>query len=206
MKKSLLLCLALFAGTQGAAQAADDSTMTIQRGAAKAFFCTDCHGYNGMGSATAPAIAGQSASDLLKKLRAYKKKPSSIKGAVLAKFDDNDLRDLAAYFGSLKATKNGEASYSRDIQPIISSRCLSCHTKEGEGADKSGLDMHSYDALMKGTKQGGALIVPGSPATSTFMIMLTRQDHLRMPYGQNALSHDEIRVIRTWIDQGAKNN
>ncbi len=205
MKKSLLLCLALFAGSQGVAQAADDA-MSLQRGAAKAFFCTDCHGYNGMGSATAPAIAGKDSAKMLKKLQDYKKKRSSIKGAVLAKFDDADLRDLATYFGSLKASKNGEASYERDIQPIVASRCLSCHTQEGEGADKSGLDMHNYEALMKGTRQGGALIVPGSPATSTFMIMLTRQDHLRMPYGQSPLSDDEIRVIRAWIDQGAKNN
>ncbi len=206
MKKSLLLCLALMAaGAQGAAQASDDS-MSILRGSAKAFFCTDCHGYNGMGTATAPGIAGMDRDEMLAKLKEYKRKPGSIKGRVMAKFDDKDLADLAAYFSSLKKTADGEASYERDIQPIIATRCLSCHMEEGEGADKSGLDMRSYEGLMKGTKQGGALIVPGSPETSTFMLMLTRQDHLRMPYGQSPLSHDEIRAIRTWIAQGAKNN
>ena len=201
MKKTLLLGLALLAG---AAQAADP--VSIQRGASKAFFCTDCHGYNGMGTVTASAIAGADEKEMIKQLTDAKKQRSSLKGAVMAKFDEGDIKDLAAYFSSLKKTKNGEASYDRDIKPIIGSRCVSCHMMEGEGSNKSGLKMHTYEDLMKGTKQGGALIVPGSPETSTFMVMLTRQDHLRMPFGQSPLSHDEVRVIRAWIDQGAKNN
>ncbi len=71
---------------------------------------------------------------------------------------------------------------------------------------KSGLNLTSYEGLMAGTKQGGALIEPGHSTSSTFMVMITRKDYLRMPYGAAPLSDDELRVIRTWIDQGAKNN
>ena len=205
MKKSLLFVFALAAGVQGAALASNDAA-SVQRGAAKAFFCTDCHGYNGMGTLTAPAIAGEDKETMVKQLLAAKKKRSSIKGTILAKFDNSDIEDLAAYFSSLKKTPRGVASYERDIKPIIGSRCVSCHMSEGEGSNKSGLEMDTYESLMKGTRQGGALIVPGSPETSTFMVMLTRQDHLRMPYGQSPLSDGEIRVISKWIEQGAKNN
>ncbi len=205
MKKSLLLMLAMALGAVGSATASEEGA--VQRGAAKAFYCTGCHGYNGMGGSTAvPVLAGKDKTYLVEKLMAFKKKKSSIMGLQLAKFKDGDLKDLAAYFSSLKATGHGEASFERDIQPIIQWRCLSCHTAGGEGEAKSGLSLASYADLMEGTEQGGELIVPGSAANSSFMVMVTRKDHLRMPFGAPPLADDEIRVIRSWIEQGAKNN
>ena len=181
-------------------------TGSIQKGSAKAFYCTGCHGYNGMGSNSVTELAGRDAAELLAKLESFKKKKSSIMGLQLAKFNDGDLEDLAAYFASLKKSARGEASYARDIEPVIQWRCIACHAACGEGSDKSGLNLTSYDALMAGTSQGGDLIVPGSPTTSSFMVMVTRKDHLRMPFGAPPLSDDEVRVIRAWIEQGAKNN
>lgn len=204
MKRTLLILLALF-GVNGIATAVEDEG-SIQRGQAKAFYCTGCHGYNGMGVGAAPPLAGQDKADLLAKLKAFKQKKSSLMGLQLARFEENDLKDLAAYFSSLKSTPPGQASYERDIEPIIQWRCITCHSAGGEGARKSGLDLSSYEALMAGTREGGELIVPGSPETSSFMVMVTRKDHLRMPFGAPPLADDEIRVLRTWIEQGAKNN
>ncbi len=50
------------------------------------------------------------------------------------------------------------------------------------------------------------MITPGSSIGSSFMVMLTRKDYLRMPFGQSPLSDDEISIIGSWIDQGARNN
>ena len=205
MNKMLLLLMTVLLGATGIAAAADAGG-SIQRGGAKAFFCTGCHGYNGMGTPSVPELAGKDESELLDKLTAFKKKKSSIMGLQLTKFSDDDLKDLAAYFASLKKSPRGQASYERDIEPIIQWRCIACHTAGGEGASKSGLDLSSYKALMEGTNKGGDLIVPGSPEASSFIVMVTRKDHLRMPFGAAPLSDDEIRVIRFWIEQGAKNN
>jgi cytochrome c553 len=205
MKTTLvLLAVSLLVGA-GVAQAAN-SAGSVDRGSAKAFFCTGCHGYNGMGSASAPELAGKSVEEMSAMLGKYQKQKGSLMGSVVAKFSEADLNDLSAYFASLKKTVRGEASYARDVQPIIIWRCIACHAPEGEGAAKSGLNLTSYEGLMAGTKQGGALIEAGSSTSSTFMVMLTRKDHLRMPHGAAPLSDDELRVIRTWIDQGAKNN
>lgn len=204
MKKSLLLIATLVLGAVGTAQAEDDAS--VNRGSAKSFFCTSCHGYNGMGTKSAPALAGQDEVVLSAKLTHRKKKKSSIMGAQLAKFSAPDLLDLAAYFSSLKEAPRGSASFERDIQPIIEWRCLACHSGEGEGEKKSGLNLASYNALMAGTKQGGDLIVAGSSLSSTFFTMITRRDSLRMPYGAPPLADDEVRVIDKWISQGAKNN
>lgn len=204
MKRSLVGMAVLMFTAMGVAGAAEEGS--VQRGAAKAFYCTGCHGYNGMGTTAAPALAGKGEADLTGKLRAFKDKKSSIMGLQLARFNEDDLQDLAAYFAALKSTPRGVASYERDIEPIIQWRCVACHSAGGEGAAKSGLDLSSYQALMEGTKEGGDLIVPGSPETSSFMVMVTRKDHLRMPFGAPPLADDEIRVIRTWIEQGANNN
>lgn len=205
MKTALvLLAASLLAGT-GVVRAADN-TGSVERGAAKAFFCTGCHGYNGMGGPSAPELAGKSVAEMEAKLKKYQQQKGSLMGSVVAKFKGSDLDDLNAYFASLKKSARGEASYARDIHPIIAWRCIACHAAEGEGAAKSGLNLTSYEGLMAGTKQGGALIEPGHSASSSFMVMITRKDHLRMPYGAAPLSDDELRVIRTWIDQGAKNN
>ncbi len=205
MKKSMLLMATLVLGAVGTAQASDAAA--INRGSAKSFFCTSCHGYNGMGTRSAPALAGQDEAVLNAKLTNFKKKKASIMGAQLAKFSaPDDLLDLAAYFSSLKKSPRGSASFERDIQPIIEWRCVSCHSGEGEGEKKSGLNLASYKALMEGTKQGGDLIVAGSSLSSTFFTMITRRDSLRMPYGAPPLADDEVRVIDQWISQGAKNN
>ncbi len=205
MRKLLFLLVSMIIGGNGLATASMDGG-SAQRGAAKAFYCTGCHGFNGMGTPSVPNLAGRDQDELIKKLNKFKKKKSSIMGLQLAKFSDDDLKDLVAYFSSLKKSDRGQASYERDIEPVIEWRCISCHTAGGEGARKSGLNLGSYDALMAGTNQGGDLIVPGSSETSSFMIMVTRKDHLRMPFGAPPLSDDEIRVLRMWIDQGAKNN
>ncbi len=204
MKKATLLFVTLFLGVSGSAVAADDGA--IKRGAAKAFYCTDCHGYNGVGTATNSELAGKNSSELEKTLIASKKGKSSMKKTLLDKFSDSDLQEIAAYFGSLKKTGRGEVSYARDIDPIINIRCAECHSSEGEGKHVSGLDLTNYDGLMKGTNQGGKMITPGSAIGSSFMVMVTRKDHLRMPFGKSPLADDEIRAIRSWIDQGAKNN
>ncbi len=210
MNKLILLFVTLFFGLSGVAVAAGDDDGVIKRGSAKAFYCTGCHGYNGMGSATTVELAGRNSSELEKSLLEGKKGKSALKKTLMKRFSDSDIKEIAAYFGSLKKTGRGEVSYIRDIDPIINSRCAECHSSEGgsegEGKHVSGLDLTNYDGLMRGTNQGGKMITPGSSIGSSFVVMLTRKDYLRMPFGQAPLADDEIYIIRSWIDQGAKNN
>lgn len=206
MKKSLLLAASLLIGLNGIAAASSSDSIKIQRGSAKAFYCTGCHGYNGMGTKGASELAGRDAEELTNKLLKFKKTKSKLKFNLLSRFSNEDMAEVAAYFASLKKTARDEVSFERDITPILSMRCVECHSGEAEGAHSSGLNLTNHGSLMSGTKEGGQLIIPGSAMTSSFMVMLTRKDHLRMPFGKSPLSDDEVRVIRKWIDQGAKNN
>ena len=98
-------------------------------------------------------------------------------------------------------------SYSDDIRPIIVGRCLECHHPGGQGTEASGLDLTSYEGLMKGTKFG-PMIVPGEPETSSLMRLIDHKvdPSIRMPHGKKKLSQCDRDAFRLWIKQGAKNN
>jgi hypothetical protein len=104
--------------------------------------------------------------------------------------------------------KPKEVSYKNDIRPLINDYCLSCHQPGGKGFEKSGLDMRTYQSLIKGT-QYGAVIKPGDSFASTLIMLVEgRADpSIKMPYGINgSLSKDKIELLKKWVDQGAKNN
>jgi mono/diheme cytochrome c family protein len=113
---------------------------------------------------------------------------------------------LAGYPGQVRAA-GAEASFKEDVLPIFKGRCVECHAPGGDGYQKSGLDLRSYEGLMKGTKFG-AMIVPGEPETSSLMRLLDwkASPELRMPHGTKKLSTCDRDAIRNWIRQGAKNN
>jgi hypothetical protein len=100
-----------------------------------------------------------------------------------------------------------EVSYKQDVFPILSENCLSCHKVGGAGLAKSGLNMETYEGLMKGTKLG-PIVTAGSSVSSTLVLLIERQAHpsINMPKDKPPIAADQIKIIRQWIDQGAKNN
>ncbi len=98
-------------------------------------------------------------------------------------------------------------SFAEDVFPIFKGRCVSCHQPVGEGYEKSGFDLTTYEGLMKGTKYG-PMVIPRDPETSNLMWLLDwrASPQLRMPHGQKKLSTCDRDAIRTWIREGAKNN
>ena len=98
-------------------------------------------------------------------------------------------------------------SFSEDVLPLLKFRCSSCHQAGGEGYEKSGMDLTSYQGIMKGTKFG-PMVVPGDPEASNLMRLLDWRvsAELRMPHGKKQLSICDRDTIRTWIFEGAKDN
>ena len=106
------------------------------------------------------------------------------------------------------ARKHQEVSYKNDVAPILAANCASCHVPGQPGYVASGLDLGSYDPLMKGTKFG-QVVIPGDPLTSVLVMLIEgRADpSLKMPHGgAKPLTKDEIKIIRRWVKQGAGNN
>jgi hypothetical protein len=100
-----------------------------------------------------------------------------------------------------------EVSYTLDVYPVLESRCVQCHRPGGDGYKTSGLDLSTYDGLMKGTKHG-PIIVPGEPFVSNLNVLVEgRADKsLRMPHNQRPLLKAQQQIIHDWVKQGARNN
>jgi len=99
-------------------------------------------------------------------------------------------------------------SYIADVKPTIDQYCVECHQEGGAGHEVSGLDLSSHEGLMRGTRNGPMVIAGDSLGSNLVVLMEGRADpSIKMPHGSSdKVSKAEIDSIRTWIDQGAKNN
>jgi hypothetical protein len=98
-------------------------------------------------------------------------------------------------------------SFSEDILPLLKWRCGSCHQSGGAGYEKSGLDLTTYEGVVKGTKYG-KMVIAGDAEASNLMRLLDWKvaPEIRMPHGKKQLSKCDRDAIRAWINEGAKNN
>jgi Planctomycete cytochrome C len=101
--------------------------------------------------------------------------------------------------------QQAQVSYAEDIAPIFRGWCVSCHQPGGQGYNASGLDLTSYDGVMKGTKFG-TMVIPGDPDSSNLIVLIDGRAKIQMPYGHKPLPACLRQNIWTWIFQGAKNN
>jgi hypothetical protein len=95
-----------------------------------------------------------------------------------------------------------DSFYSKHINPLLVAKCVTCH---GEGKVKGGLRVDSYELLMKGGKDGPA-IVAGKPEQSLLLerVMLPSDHKKFMPSeGKPPLKPEEIAWIKAWVLQGA---
>ena len=102
-----------------------------------------------------------------------------------------------------------QVSYQRDVRPIFVDKCIDCHSPPyGEGYAKTGLDLRSYESLMKGSVYG-PVIVPGNSKKSPLNMLVEGRagDLSRVLKRQhNPMTDEEIMIIRLWVEQGAQNN
>jgi len=115
------------------------------------------------------------------------------------------LLGLSALAGSQPARGDDaprEVDFAGDIQPILVRRCTSCHGAEKQ---KSGLRLDTAAAARRGGDSGPAL-EPGKSAESLLIQAITGAEGVAAmpPKGEAPLTKEEIALLKTWIDQGAK--
>jgi len=112
--------------------------------------------------------------------------------------------------------KSGKTvSFKTDVfSKIIKKYCLPCHAEDQ--FNPSELSMDTYDQLKTGGKHGApwvagkskeSLIVQKLGSNPPFDDRMPLNDKKKIAAGKaKYLSDQEIKMIVTWIDQGAKNN
>jgi uncharacterized membrane protein len=101
--------------------------------------------------------------------------------------------------GSTKAAPQTDVSFANDVQPILQSRCGSCHMGEFTSKD---LHMDTYENLMVGS-QNGPVIIAGNAKDSLLVQKISSGE---MPKRGPKLTPAQVQVIIDWINAGAPNN
>src|SRR5213078_3162926 len=105
---------------------------------------------------------------------------------------------LAPFFSRAFAA---EASFSKEIAPVLMRKCLACHNTEKK---KGGYEMETYESLLKPGKSKLTPIEPGQPEKSELFHRITTLDpDDRMPQKDDPLAPETITLIKDWIAQGA---
>jgi cytochrome c553 len=99
MKRTILTVGAMVLLGMGVAQAAD-----AQAGKAKAAACAGCHGANGEGAGTNPALAGMAEAQFTQAMADFKsgKRANAMMKTFATQLNEQDTANVAAYYASLK--------------------------------------------------------------------------------------------------------
>jgi hypothetical protein len=108
-----------------------------------------------------------------------------------------------------KKQKENLISYNRDIRPVLSDKCFSCHGPDVSKV-KAGLRLDlpasAFAELEK--NKGHFAIVPGNPEKSELIKRVSSNDPgIMMPMPESHLARlttEEIKLFSKWIEQGAK--
>ena len=110
---------------------------------------------------------------------------------------------LAGMVSSLSAQKDG-ISYNRDIRPILSNHCFSCHgLDEKHRKAKLRLGVRE-EAIM--SRDGIQAIAPGSIEDSESWMRIISDDEdevMPPPETHKSLTAEEKKLVKQWIEQGA---
>lgn len=101
--------------------------------------------------------------------------------------------------GSTNTVPQTNVSYTDDVQPILQSRCGSCHMGEFTNKD---LNMDTYANLMSGSQSGPVIIASNSKDS----LLVQKISSGEMPKRGPKLTPAQVQIIVDWIDAGAVDN
>ncbi len=104
--------------------------------------------------------------------------------------------------GALRAQ---DISYNRDIRPILSENCFSCHGPD-KRARKADRRLDTADGA-RAELEGVRAIVPGDLAKSDAVVRIESHDaeeQMPPPKSDKKLKPEQIALVKKWIAQGAK--
>jgi hypothetical protein len=100
----------------------------------------------------------------------------------------------------------GKIQYARDILPILSTHCFTCHGPDAK-LQKAGLRLDLFETAIKELKSGNRAIVPGKAKESELLARIhTADETQRMPpkSAKKALKDTEKALLKRWIEEGAE--
>jgi hypothetical protein len=122
--------------------------------------------------------------------------------AIVATLGSGSQQRPPTNFTSEPSLHSEELSFNRDIRPILSDNCFSCHGPD-EASRKAELRLDTQDGFVGGESP---TVVPGKPEESEMILRLTAtdSDDLMPPAeSHKELTPKEIILLTQWVEEGA---
>ena len=100
----------------------------------------------------------------------------------------------------------GEVSFNRDIKPILSENCFTCHGPD-EATREGGFRLDLRGSAVAEADSGEHPIFPGQVSTSSLVDrILSTDEGTRMPPASTGkqLTPEQVELIKAWIESGAE--
>ncbi len=94
-----------------------------------------------------------------------------------------------------------QVDFEKQIRPLLLQKCGECHGPDDQTSD---LRLDARHAAFKGGSSGPVIVAGDSKASELIRRITTADTDQRMPPDDTPLSQDEIRLLTSWIDNGAK--
>jgi mono/diheme cytochrome c family protein len=135
-------------------------------------------------------------------MKFYKKYFSTVLSIIFVLFTVTNCDDsLTVEDVDKKDIPSSNVSFADHIYPVFQVKCINCHNATSPDA---GLDLTSYAAATSSLD----MIFPGSADVSRLVWSIEARSGVSPmpPIGYPILTKDQIDGIKTWINEGAKNN
>ena len=115
---------------------------------------------------------------------------------VLTPDEQNSAKSYLAEKYAIDLAIEPAPNFERDVRPILAQHCHACH---GADEQKSGIDLRTVTAMLRGGKSG-PVITRGHPEFSDLLDLIVKGK--MPPEGEDPLGDVEIKIIRRWIEAG----
>jgi ribosomal protein L20 len=112
---------------------------------------------------------------------------------------------LCGLASSLSAADVKKVQFTRDIRPILSDVCFTCHGPD-ENKRKASLRLDNKEGLLGKLESGDLGVVPGkSKESPLYQRLISTDPNERMPPPDSGkqLTPQQVELFRRWIDEGA---
>jgi len=98
-----------------------------------------------------------------------------------------------------------QISYNRDIRPLLSQNCFSCHGAD-EGTREANLRLDNFESATSPSRKGRTAIAPGSLENSQMVARIFSDDPdeiMPPPDSGRKLNEGQKQLLSRWIESGA---
>jgi hypothetical protein len=108
-------------------------------------------------------------------------------------------------FAGWSRAQDTPPSYMKDIRPFLNKYCVECHKTTNA---KAGLNLESYEGILKGSKKGRKVLVAGRPDESRIVTTTEGKSRPIMPprNAKQKPGEKEVAMLRAWVVAGAKDD